>query len=205
MHLSSQYLNCTFLLLLCVIPSKIAAATVSQILRTEEHQAQVNPYQERAQPNSNPNAAILRRIDSLINQGKQQLRAGDPQPQKVFEEAVAVSQTILFRGQPDIRSLTNLGTRHSQQPRVLAAAFIQGRYSSSVGSRKFIFTGLPFAEREVENLEATVANTTTLRDRDFSPEATIPRMNNYSSVHLATHAAFVIGQPEEFVYSVWRR
>jgi CHAT domain-containing protein len=40
-------------------------------------------------------------------------------------------------------------------------------------------------------------STRVLFDRDFQPSAVIPVLNNYRVVHLATHAAFVTGKPED--------
>ncbi len=94
-------------------------------------------------------------------------------------------------------SLTNFDSPPQNQPRILAGAFTTGSYSVWVGTRQFPFVGLPFAGREVENLAALFPGTTKLLDRDFSRDATVPRMNQYSTVHLATHAEFVSGQPED--------
>ncbi len=94
-------------------------------------------------------------------------------------------------------SLTDFNTKPQQQLRVLAGAFTQGSYDFSVGDRQFSFSGLPFAGREVETLAAGVPGTTKLIDKDFSKQATIPRLDNHSVVHFATHAALVQGKPDE--------
>lgn len=94
-------------------------------------------------------------------------------------------------------SLTNFDGKHSDDPQVLAGAFAEGNYSFQVRDRAFEFSGLPFAGREVESLANTIEDTTKLLDEKFSPEATVPRMNNYNIIHFATHAAFVKGHPEE--------
>ena len=94
-------------------------------------------------------------------------------------------------------SLTNLTSKPPSQPRVLAAAFARGSYNVPAGTRQLVFSGLPFAAREVETLAATIRGTTKLIDRAFSRDATVSRMNDYNIVHLATHAAFVDGQPED--------
>ncbi|AFZ20937.1 CHAT domain-containing protein [Allocoleopsis franciscana] len=93
-------------------------------------------------------------------------------------------------------SLTELNTKPPSQLQVLAAAFTQGNYSFNVGNERFNFSGLPYAGREVESLGQTVPNTTKLLDQQFNRD-TVLQMNDYSIVHLATHAAFVAGQPEE--------
>jgi CHAT domain-containing protein len=49
----------------------------------------------------------------------------------------------------------------------------------------------------VENLAAKIPNTTKLLDNAFTPQATIPRLNDHNIVHFATHAAFVTGAPED--------
>jgi CHAT domain-containing protein len=93
-------------------------------------------------------------------------------------------------------SLTNLNTKPQNQLQVLAAAFTRGNYNVKVGSEQFNFSGLPYAGREVESLAQTVPNTTKLLDQQFNKDIVL-QMNDYSVVHLATHAAFVVGQPEE--------
>lgn len=94
-------------------------------------------------------------------------------------------------------SLTNFNTPRQSNVRVLAAAFTKGSYAVKVANRQLNFSGLPFAEREVESLAATVPGTTKILDDAFSPRTTVPQMDDYTIVHLATHAAFVVGQPED--------
>jgi CHAT domain-containing protein len=57
----------------------------------------------------------------------------------------------------------------------------------------------------VETIAQTIPATTALVDEAFSPTATIPLMDDHTVVHLATHAAFVSGQPEEsfIVFRQW--
>jgi CHAT domain-containing protein/Tfp pilus assembly protein PilF len=93
-------------------------------------------------------------------------------------------------------SLTDLNTKPQSKLNVLAAAFTQGNYSVQVRGQQFDFSGLPFAGKEVESLAQTVPGTTKLLDQQFNKDI-ILQMNDYSVVHLATHAAFVVGQPEE--------
>ncbi|HEY9667741.1 MAG TPA: CHAT domain-containing protein, partial [Coleofasciculaceae cyanobacterium] len=94
-------------------------------------------------------------------------------------------------------SLTDLNTKPQPQMQVLAGAFATGRYSFTVGEQSFDFAGLPFAGTVVENLAKTVPTTTKFIDRAFTPEVTVPKMDDYSIVHLATHAAFVVGTPDD--------
>ncbi len=100
-----------------------------------------------------------------------------------------------------INNITALSlTNFDQQPqalKILAGAFSQGNYSFQVGDRTFNFGGLPYAGQEVENLAATLPSTTQLLNQDFSENETLARMSDYSILHLATHAAFVTGKPED--------
>jgi CHAT domain-containing protein len=95
------------------------------------------------------------------------------------------------------RSLTNFATPVQSRRRLLAAAFVQGTYEFEVSQRQFAFSGLPFAGKEVEMLTALVPNATKLIDKAFGRDAILPKLNEYSIVHFATHAAFVSGQPED--------
>jgi CHAT domain-containing protein len=94
-------------------------------------------------------------------------------------------------------SLTNFNIPPESKLRILAGAFTKGSYQIQVGNRSVAFSGLPFAAREVQNLANTVPGTKQLLDGAFSPEATVPQMDDYTIVHLATHAAFVVGKPED--------
>jgi CHAT domain-containing protein/tetratricopeptide (TPR) repeat protein len=99
-------------------------------------------------------------------------------------------------------SLTNLGDRPNTSlgksaPRVLAGAFATGKYVFDVNGKTFSFTGLPFAGKEVENLVAKLPTSVKFVDRDFSVSSTVAKFKQYNIIHLATHAAFVTGKPED--------
>ncbi|MBD2514276.1 CHAT domain-containing protein [Nostoc sp. FACHB-973] len=94
-------------------------------------------------------------------------------------------------------SLTNLNTPKQSHLRVLAGAFTKGNYQIKVGNRQVAFAGLPFATREVESVAAAVPETKKLLDDAFTPKVAVPQMDDYTIVHLATHAAFVVGKPED--------
>ena len=95
-------------------------------------------------------------------------------------------------------SLTNLSDRPSQKfPRVLAGAFTAGQYVFKVNGETFDFAGLPFAGTEVNNLVAKLPNSTKLINDDFGASATIAKFSDYNIIHLATHAAFIKGKPED--------
>ncbi len=95
-------------------------------------------------------------------------------------------------------SLTNLAEqRRVRNPRILAGAFAEGEFSFRVGDRQFTFAGLPFAGKEVSLLAEKIPNTTKLLNREFTARNTISQLNRFNIVHLATHASFVVGQPED--------
>ena len=94
-------------------------------------------------------------------------------------------------------SLTNLTASPDAEPDVLAAAFATGRYNFERGGRRYGFSGLPFSEIEVERLANLYSDTTQLIDDAFNRNTTLNAINDYSIVHLATHAAFVTGQPDD--------
>jgi CHAT domain-containing protein/tetratricopeptide (TPR) repeat protein len=93
-------------------------------------------------------------------------------------------------------SLTEFNTKPQGKLQVLAGAFTTGSYNFQVGSQQFSFQGLKYAGVEIENLAKIVPGTTRVLDKKFNQD-TILQMNDYSVVHLATHATFVTGQPEE--------
>jgi len=96
-------------------------------------------------------------------------------------------------------SLTDLNTKPQRQLSVLAGAYTSSgkQHNFAIGDESFNFTGLPFAEMEVTKLAETIPETTQLRNEDFSFKATKPKMDDYTIVHFATHAAFLKGQPEK--------
>jgi CHAT domain-containing protein len=95
------------------------------------------------------------------------------------------------------KSLDSLAPQSSTSPlKVLAGAFTQGNYQFNVGPQQFNFDGLPFARKEITQLVAAVPGTTHFLDKSFSLATIKPRMNEYNVLHLATHAAFLPGQPE---------
>ncbi|MDY6939042.1 MAG: tetratricopeptide repeat protein [Cyanobacteriota bacterium] len=94
-------------------------------------------------------------------------------------------------------SLTDFNLQPPSELRIIAGAFSQGHYNIQLGDRSLNFSGLPFARVEVENLERDIPETTTLFDANFSPDAMVPQMDSHTIVHLATHAAFLTGQPED--------
>ena len=94
-------------------------------------------------------------------------------------------------------SLSDLNIEPSGALRVLAGAFSAGDIEFAVGEQKFHFAGLPFARIEIEGLAKTIPDTKTLFDRDFTPQNTEAQAGLHTVVHLATHASFLAGQPDE--------
>ncbi|MBE9070763.1 CHAT domain-containing protein, partial [Leptolyngbya cf. ectocarpi LEGE 11479] len=78
---------------------------------------------------------------------------------------------------------------------VLAAAFTEGAYEVEISDRTFYFGGLEFAGREVENLAQLIPDTDTRINADFNPDIVFD-MNDFRVVHLATHATFNPGPPQ---------
>ena len=93
-------------------------------------------------------------------------------------------------------SLTELTTPPPRQLRVLAGAFSQGQYEVAVGERDVALLGLPYAEVELQTIAATVPNTTKRLNQQFGRDF-IYEMEDYNVVHLATHAKFVSGKPQD--------
>ena len=91
-------------------------------------------------------------------------------------------------------SLTDLNLRPARQPVVLAGAFQEGRHEVTVGEKSLAFAGLPYAGIEVDLLQEAFP-TTPFYDDGFSRRAVEPLMNDHSIVHLATHAALLVGSP----------
>jgi CHAT domain-containing protein len=89
-------------------------------------------------------------------------------------------------------SLTDFNIAPHRNPSVFAGAFTNGSYPLLVGTRREVFTGLPFAGREVDALAALIPQTIKRLNQAFNP-ATVHEMNDYNIVHLATHAAFIPG------------
>ncbi|MGD1855871.1 MAG: CHAT domain-containing protein [Leptolyngbyaceae cyanobacterium] len=96
----------------------------------------------------------------------------------------------------DIGDLTQL----PRQPlNVLAGAFadISQTFETMVDREAMRFNGLTYAGLEVSFLAENLPATQVLLDADFSRDNLETQLDNQNIVHLATHAAFVPGQPED--------
>ncbi len=82
---------------------------------------------------------------------------------------------------------------------VLAGAFTADipAYRVEVGQQSYLYDGLPAAKQEIENLAAVIPQTLALLNRDFTPTNMLGDVGGHRIVHLATHAQFVPGQPED--------
>lgn len=82
---------------------------------------------------------------------------------------------------------------------VLAGAFTNdiAAYQVQIGQHTYRYDGLPAAKQEIQNLEETIPNTVALLNWDFTPDSVLGAVSGHRIVHLATHAKFVPGQPEE--------
>lgn len=94
-------------------------------------------------------------------------------------------------------ALTNFAAKPQANPRLLAAACGQCDFEYDVAGQQFRFSLLPYAESEVALLAQQMPNVDVLPTADFTPEALNLRLGSYEILHLATHGAFVSGQPEE--------
>ncbi|MBD2413976.1 hypothetical protein FACHB389_12510 [Nostoc calcicola FACHB-389] len=97
-------------------------------------------------------------------------------------------------------SLMDLNTKPQTKREILAAAFtdINRNVTIRLGKETAKFSGLRYAGKEVDEITATISGSTKLLDNQFNKDI-VYQMNDYSVVHLATHAAFVDGKPEESV------
>ncbi|MEM9809208.1 MAG: CHAT domain-containing protein [Cyanobacteria bacterium P01_D01_bin.56] len=90
-------------------------------------------------------------------------------------------------------------THSPQRPiSVLAGAFTDTNrtFEKLIGQKTTNFNGLLYAGREVSRLRETLPETEVLLDSEFNRANLETQLNGQTIVHLATHAAFVPGQPE---------
>jgi CHAT domain-containing protein/tetratricopeptide (TPR) repeat protein len=79
---------------------------------------------------------------------------------------------------------------------ILAAAFTEGQYQIPISTRTLSFGGLEFAGREVENLAQLIPGTEKRLNKEFD-QSLVLEMNDFNIIHLATHATFNPGPPED--------
>jgi CHAT domain-containing protein/Tfp pilus assembly protein PilF len=88
-------------------------------------------------------------------------------------------------------SLFDFSVNPKQQPDILAGAF-GGKY----GERKFGQTALPATLNEVQAIANSFQNSVTLIEEQFSRQAIESQFKNHNILHLATHAEFNVGVPD---------
>ncbi|NEP51535.1 MAG: CHAT domain-containing protein, partial [Moorea sp. SIO3C2] len=94
-------------------------------------------------------------------------------------------------------SLTSLDNKPTPQLDVFAAA-VTKEHRIEIGDKQHEFPALAFTKPEVEGLAETFPNTKLFIDKQFH-EDTIYQMNDYSIVHLATHAVFEKTKQDSFI------
>ncbi|MEB3290571.1 MAG: CHAT domain-containing protein [Leptolyngbya sp.] len=94
-------------------------------------------------------------------------------------------------------SLTDLNTSPITQPRILAGALTEGPVTIEAGGRDYTFPFLRHAEAEVNGIAALDPRVNPLLGANFNPDQVEREANRHTIVHLATHAKFLVGQPED--------
>lgn len=96
-------------------------------------------------------------------------------------------------------SVNDLTQPRSSDLSVVAGALTEDSQTHhvNIGREAFPFDGLPGAKQEVNRLAAIMPDTMALFDRSFTPKTILDEASNHRIVHLATHAKFLPGQPEE--------
>ncbi len=94
-------------------------------------------------------------------------------------------------------TLSDLNKKPAKKLKLLAAAFSSGETDFAIGDEEFRFRGLRFAGIEVEALKRAIPGTKLILDKQFTIAKVRAEARFYTVIHLATHAAFVVGQPDE--------
>ena len=88
-------------------------------------------------------------------------------------------------------SLFDFSAKPNTQPNILAGAF-----GGKAGEKKFGESGLPATLKEVQAIANSFQNSVTLTENNFSRQAIKSKFKNHNILHLATHASFNTGAPE---------
>ncbi|MFM7602471.1 MAG: CHAT domain-containing protein [Pseudanabaena sp.] len=89
-------------------------------------------------------------------------------------------------------TLSDFSPQPKNSPNVLAGAF-----GGKAGDRKFGQTALPATVREAQAIANSFNNSVTLIEEQFSRQAIESKFKNHNILHLATHAEFNIGAPDQ--------
>ena len=88
-------------------------------------------------------------------------------------------------------TLSDFSSPPQNSPNVLAGAF-----GGKAGERKFGHTALPATVKEVQAIANSFNNSVTLIEEQFSRQAIESKFKNHNILHLATHAEFNTGSPD---------
>jgi len=82
---------------------------------------------------------------------------------------------------------------------VMAGAFTDSSvvHQVEVGAQSFQYPGLSAAQQEVDNLMQAVPGSAAVLNQDFSPGKLLAGVGDRPILHLATHAQFIPGEPED--------
>ncbi len=180
----------------------VSHSTLNQTI-TEFRASLQNPSRNVKKPAQQLYEWIIKPIENDLKQGGIQTLLYAPDEQLRYIPLAALNdgkEWLIQRytiNHITAASLTNFNSPPPKQVKVFAGAFTKGEYKVRIGNRDVPYAGLPFAAKEVENLAATIPGTTTLKDNAFGKDVTIPQLDDYTIVHFATHAAFVVGKPED--------
>ncbi|WP_414753111.1 CHAT domain-containing protein [Anabaena sp. CCY 9910] len=182
-------------------PVPVKPAELNQVIN-EFRQAIVVPYKDSKVPANKLYNWLIKPIENDLKQANAQaiIYAPDSKLRYIPLAALYDGKNWLIEryiiNNITAASLTKLNSKPQASLPTLAAAFTKGDYKVAVGERQEVFSGLQFAKVEVDNLAKTIKGTKILLDNDFSPQVTIPQMNDYKIIHLATHGMLVSGDPE---------
>ncbi|MDA0674418.1 MAG: CHAT domain-containing protein, partial [Cyanobacteria bacterium] len=94
-------------------------------------------------------------------------------------------------------SLTDFSQAEAAPLNILAGAFPAQDLIIDVAGEERWFSGLPFAQAEVENLQANLPGTQAFFSAGFNRQAIEPRLADHTVIHLATHGTFRSGHPND--------
>ncbi|MEM6435708.1 MAG: CHAT domain-containing protein [Cyanobacteria bacterium P01_D01_bin.115] len=93
-------------------------------------------------------------------------------------------------------SLTDLNTPPKTDPTILAGALTEGPLTVSAGDTSLTLPLLNFVDDEVNGIAALDPDARALLGTDFNPALIQREANRHNILHLATHAQFLIEEPE---------
>ncbi|WGS71576.1 CHAT domain-containing protein [Pseudanabaena galeata] len=89
-------------------------------------------------------------------------------------------------------TLSDFTPQPQNAPNILAGAF-----GGKAGDRRFGQTALPATVSEVQAIANSFQNSVTLIEEQFSRKAIESKFKNHNILHLATHAEFNVGSPDQ--------